>query len=34
MNRVWEGPDRLPTLDEIRAPQRWISRIETAEAIA
>jgi putative hydrolase len=25
---VWEGPERLPTLAEIREPRRWIERIE------
>ena len=24
---AWEGPDRLPTLDEIRDPARWIARV-------
>jgi coenzyme F420 biosynthesis associated uncharacterized protein len=28
LNRVWEGPERLPDLTEIRDPQRWIDRIE------
>ncbi|MGQ0608203.1 MAG: zinc-dependent metalloprotease [Chloroflexota bacterium] len=28
LNRVWTGPEQLPSLDEIRAPDRWISRIE------
>jgi coenzyme F420 biosynthesis associated uncharacterized protein len=28
LNRVWEGPDSLPSLGEIRAPARWISRLE------
>jgi coenzyme F420 biosynthesis associated uncharacterized protein len=28
MNRVWEAPANLPTLDEIRAPARWIARME------
>jgi coenzyme F420 biosynthesis associated uncharacterized protein len=28
LNRVWEGPANLPTLDEIRAPARWIARME------
>jgi coenzyme F420 biosynthesis associated uncharacterized protein len=28
LNRVWEGPDNLPSLDEIRAPARWIARLE------
>jgi len=26
MNRVWRGPSALPTLDEVRAPERWIER--------
>jgi coenzyme F420 biosynthesis associated uncharacterized protein len=26
LDRVWEGPEMLPTLDEIRTPDRWISR--------
>jgi coenzyme F420 biosynthesis associated uncharacterized protein len=34
MNRVWEGPETLPTLDEIRAPQHWITRIDAIEARA
>jgi coenzyme F420 biosynthesis associated uncharacterized protein len=32
LNRVWEGPDMLPTLEEIRAPARWIARLEGAAA--
>jgi coenzyme F420 biosynthesis associated uncharacterized protein len=28
LNRVWTGPEMLPSLDEIRAPDRWIARIE------
>jgi uncharacterized protein (DUF2342 family) len=32
MNRVWEGPANLPTLDEIRAPETWIARLEGAPA--
>lgn len=27
MNRVWEKPDHLPTMDEIRNPARWITRM-------
>jgi coenzyme F420 biosynthesis associated uncharacterized protein len=30
LNRVWTGPEMLPSLDEIRAPERWVSRIEGA----
>lgn len=26
-NRVWESPSTLPTMDEIRDPQSWISRV-------
>jgi coenzyme F420 biosynthesis associated uncharacterized protein len=29
LNRVWERPDALPTLDEIRAPERWLDRLAT-----
>jgi coenzyme F420 biosynthesis associated uncharacterized protein len=28
LNRVWTGPEMLPSMDEIRAPDRWIARIE------
>lgn len=28
MNRVWSGPDALPSMDEIRQPDRWIRRTE------
>lgn len=27
-NRIWERPENLPTMDEIRAPQRWITRMD------
>jgi coenzyme F420 biosynthesis associated uncharacterized protein len=27
-NRVWERPENLPTMDEIRDPQRWIARLD------
>jgi uncharacterized protein (DUF2342 family) len=26
LNRVWSGPEALPTLDELGAPQRWLER--------
>ena len=29
MNRVWEGPDALPTMQEIRDHRRWIQRIDS-----
>ncbi len=28
LNRVWTGPEMLPSLEEIRAPDRWIARVE------
>ena len=29
LNQVWTGPGWLPTLDEIRRPERWIRRVDT-----
>jgi coenzyme F420 biosynthesis associated uncharacterized protein len=29
--RVWEGPDMLPTLEEIRDPGRWVARMGHAQ---
>lgn len=28
LNRIWDGPELLPTLDEIRMPQMWQLRVE------
>ena len=28
LNQVWTGPETLPTLDKIRAPETWIARME------
>ena len=27
LDRVWVGPEHLPTLDEIKHPQRWLERV-------
>lgn len=27
-NRIWQGPDMLPDLDELRDPARWVRRVE------
>ena len=32
LNRVWTGPDQLPTLAEIRAPETWVARMDAAAA--
>jgi putative hydrolase len=29
LNRVWEGPGRLPSLIEIGAPRSWVERVES-----
>jgi len=34
VNRLWEGPEWLPTLSEIRAPDRWLSRVGDSRAAA
>jgi coenzyme F420 biosynthesis associated uncharacterized protein len=31
--RVWDGPEQMPTLDEVKNPERWIARME-APALA
>jgi len=30
LDRVWEGPEALPTLDEIREPGQWLARMATS----
>lgn len=27
INRVWRGPDALPSLEEIKAPEHWLARV-------
>jgi len=34
LNRAFESPEQLPTLEEIRSPSLWIERIERAGAAA
>lgn len=29
-NRVWEGPDRLPTMDEVGRPEAWVTRVHAS----
>ncbi len=33
MTRVWDAPEFLPSLAEIREPERWIERMETPEPV-
>lgn len=32
--RIWEGPEYLPDLGEIRDPERWLARVHAAEVSA
>ncbi len=32
-NRVWEGPENLPRIDELTAPERWLERVHGRPAI-
>lgn len=32
LNRVWEGPELMPSLTELREPGRWMSRVRVAGA--
>lgn len=32
LHRVWDSPEALPTLDEIRTPQQWMQRMERMAA--
>jgi len=32
LDTVWEGPERLPSLEEIREPRRWIERCAVTAA--
>jgi coenzyme F420 biosynthesis associated uncharacterized protein len=34
MDRVWQGPEWLPTSGEIRQPQQWIDRVRSAAPAA
>jgi coenzyme F420 biosynthesis associated uncharacterized protein len=34
LSRVWQGPEWLPTMAEIRDPLRWVARVDGTTAIA
>lgn len=27
LNRVWDGPEMMPSMQELRAPERWVERV-------
>ena len=33
VDACWEGPERLPSLEEIREPRRWVDRVGLAGAV-
>ena len=34
VDRLWEGPELLPTLEEIRQPEQWLTRVGAPEPAA
>ncbi len=32
VRQVWDGPEKLPTLDEVKNPERWIARMDAGQA--
>jgi putative hydrolase len=34
VQRCWERPDNLPSLDEVREPDRWLGRLGLVDAVA
>jgi len=30
-NRIWEGPEMLPTMDELHSPEAWVARVTSNE---
>ncbi|MGI9019687.1 MAG: zinc-dependent metalloprotease [Solirubrobacterales bacterium] len=33
LNRVWSGPDAIPSTDELACPEAWLERIATSESV-
>ena len=33
LRRLWDGPETLPTEDELEAPERWVARVMTGEVV-
>lgn len=31
--QLWDGPEKLPTLDEVKNPERWVARMEAGHAL-
>jgi len=34
MNQVWRSPNALPTLDDVRNPDRWVQRLDEGVGLA
>jgi len=32
VRRIWDGPEFLPTMEEIRAPEQWLTRMDARDA--
>jgi len=32
VRRIWDGPEYLPTMEEIRQPERWLARMDNSVA--
>ena len=33
LRRLWDGPETLPTEDELEAPERWVARVMAGEVV-
>ena len=33
LRRLWDGPETLPTSDELTAPERWVARVMGVTAL-
>ena len=31
VSTLWLGPEHLPSIEEIRDPQRWLARVQASE---
>ncbi len=33
-HQVWDGPEKMPSLDEVKNPERWVARMDALTAAA